>query len=124
MTNGTANLPPWWTPDLKLADDSVRVESLNLVVAQFLVRAAHVHVVLFGTELVITSGNDGAHVPGSAHYKNGAVDLRSHDIDIGSQMVFAMVLISLGNRSGVAVYDERPTKRKHWHCEDASMAGA
>lgn len=118
-----ANLPPWWTPDLQLASPYVRVESLNTKLAQFVVRAGRVHATLFGMPLVITSGNDGQHVPGSAHYKDGAVDLRNHDIDSAAQACFALVLITLGERSGVVVFDERATKSPHWHCEDADLAG-
>src|SRR5712691_5656762 len=96
-----ANLPVWWTPDLDLGSPSVKVEELSTKITQFLVRAAHIHVALTGTPLVITSGNDGQHVHGSAHYKNAAVDLRSNDIGVGYQMVFGLVLSSLGNQSGV-----------------------
>jgi hypothetical protein len=124
MSPSPTNLPTWWNETLDAESLDVRVESLNVKLVQFVVRAAQVHAVMFGTPLVITSGNDGKHVPGSAHGKNAAVDLRSHDIDAGSQMVFAMVLISLGNRSGVAVYDERAARSPHWHCEDADMVGA
>jgi xanthine/CO dehydrogenase XdhC/CoxF family maturation factor len=107
-----------------LAGPEVRIESLSLRVVPFLVRAGHIHVALTGKPLVITSGNDGNHVPGSAHYKNSAVDLRSHEIIDGLQMTFAMVLIALGQIFQVAVFDERPTRSPHWHCEDADLTGA
>lgn len=117
------NPPVWWNETLDVATPLVSIEALNSRVSQFVVRAGRTHYALFGSPLVITSGNDGQHVPGSAHGKNGAVDLRSRELDEGSQMVFALCLISLGLRSKVVVYDERAGGSPHWHCEDADMAG-
>ncbi len=81
-------------------------------------RAGEVHQVLFNSALVITSGNDGHHAAGSTHYRNEAVDLRSHDITAVQAAVFLLVLMILGQDHGVAVFDERVNPQKqHWHCE-------
>jgi hypothetical protein len=123
MSTTPSNLPPWWTPDLAIGSPAVNVVALNTKLAQFVVRAAAAHVLLFGSELVITSGNDGNHVPSSAHYKNAAVDLRSHDKSADQQMLFGGILAYLGSKDAVGVFDERATTSPHWHCEDASFLG-
>lgn len=116
-------LPPWWTPDLALGSPSVNVVALNTKLAEFVARAAHVHVTLFGKEMVITSANDGKHVASSAHYKNAAVDIRSHDKDAGEQVIFGMVLNCLAVVMGCGVFCERATLSPHWHVEDADLLG-
>jgi hypothetical protein len=103
---------------IQLADTTVNVHKLVAHLVRFVVRAGQVHEVMFHKPLVITSGNDGKHVAGSAHYRDEAVDLRAHDLGPAQQEVFLMVLVSLGQDERVAVFDERVNPDKqHWHCE-------
>lgn len=44
------------------------------------VLAAFEEYVKYGTELVITSGNDGTHAVNSKHYSGNAVDIRTHSL--------------------------------------------
>ncbi len=106
--------------DVQLADSLVHVERLVPRMVVFVVRAGNLHAALFHKPLVITSGNDGEHADGSAHYRNEAIDARSREITPAQAMLFTMVLVDLGLEEGVVVFDERanPTKQ-HWHCEVA-----
>ena len=105
-------------PFLELASKDVKVESLNPRLVRFVVIAANVHQWMYQKPLVITSGNDGEHSIGSLHYKNAAVDLRSHDITPTQQLSFLVVLVQLGQDNGIAVFDERVNPDKqHWHAE-------
>ncbi len=104
--------------DVQLADNSVHVERLVPRMVMFVVRAGNLHAALFNKPLVITSGNDGEHAAGSAHYRNAAIDARSRDISPAQAMLFTMVLVDLGLEEGVSVFDERANPAKqHWHCE-------
>lgn len=106
---------------VQIADDNVHVERLSPRLVRFVVRAGEVHNLLFNKQLVITSGNDGEHASGSAHYRNEAVDLRSHDISATEQLVFLIVLVHLGLDDGIVVFDERANPSKqHWHAELAA----
>jgi len=105
-------------PSVQIADRGVHVERLVPRLVRFVVRAGQVHQTLFNWPLVITSGNDGNHATGSAHFRNEAVDLRSHDITSVQAAVFLLVLMLLGQDDGIAVFDERVNPDKqHWHCE-------
>jgi hypothetical protein len=101
-----------------IANSAVHVERLAPNLVRFCVQAGEVHEAMFNTPLVVTSGNDGAHASGSAHYRNEAVDIRSHDISPVQQLSFLIVLLQLGQENGVAIFDERinPDKQ-HYHCE-------
>ena len=105
---------------IDVADKSVHVERLVPRLVIFVVRAGNLHSALFHKPLVITSGNDGEHAAGSAHYRNEAIDARSREVTPAQAMLFTLVLVDLGLEEGVAVFDERanPTKQ-HWHCEVA-----
>jgi hypothetical protein len=105
-------------PFLELASKDVHVENLNSRLVRFAVQAANIHQWMYQKSLVITSGNDGEHAIGSLHYKNAAVDLRSHDITPVQQVSFLVVLVQLGQDNGIAVFDERVNPDKqHYHCE-------
>lgn len=41
-------------------------------------------------DLTITSGHDGAHAVGSAHYRDEAIDLRVHDVERPQQLAERM----------------------------------
>jgi hypothetical protein len=64
---------------MKLKDSTVKLEGVQWQVFH---AAVIVESVLqsFGTELVITSCNDGKHMPNSRHYKGLAFDARSRDL--------------------------------------------
>ncbi len=101
-----------------LKDKSVHGEHLDPRLVRFLVRAGQVHSALFNAALVITSGNDGEHAIGSAHYRNLAVDLRTNDLTPVGQLVFLIILSNLGLEDGVGVFDERlKPEGQHYHCE-------
>lgn len=122
MSSSGIVLPAWWdSRALQLAAESVQVGELEPVFHTFLYGAGNAHRALFTVPLVITSGNDGTHAPGSAHYKNAAVDLRSHDKTPAGQLLFGACLAFLCEIYGLGVFDERATSAPHWHVELASL---
>src|SRR5260370_40979294 len=66
-------------PGVTLKDTNVQVQRLVAPLVRFLVRAGDVPMALFLEPLGITSGNDGQHAVGSAHFRNAAADLRPND---------------------------------------------
>ena len=117
-------IPPWAeTDEVVLGSSSVNVSALPLFLVSFLICAGQIHRALFNKALVITSGNDGQHVHGSAHYQNKAVDLRSHDLLDDEQALFSSVLLYLSRRYKVALFDERYTASPHWHVQTADSVG-
>src|SRR5260370_20729181 len=94
-------------PGVTLKDTNVRVQRLVAPLVRFLVRAGDVHMALFLEPLVITSGNDGQHAVGSAHFRNAAVDLRTIDQLSAENNLFLMVLVHLGAEDHIGVFDER-----------------
>lgn len=64
---------------MRLKDSSVNLKGVSW-------RVFHAAIVVeqvlknFGVDLVITSCNDGKHMPGSLHYKGEAFDARSRDL--------------------------------------------
>ena len=117
-------VPQWYDGDyVKRASPSVNVAELDSVLASFLSRVGKVHTFLFGRALEITSGNDGNHVAGSAHGKNKAVDLRSHDLADDEQALFTAVMLYAARGFKVAVFDERYTASPHWHVQTADSVG-
>lgn len=121
----TVVLPPWWETDyVKVTSPSVNVTALDTNLASYIQRVGKIHTFLFGRALEITSGNDGKHVAGSAHYLNKAVDVRCLDLTDGEQTIFAIVLGYFSRTYTVAVFDERYTAAPHWHIQTAdSVAG-
>jgi hypothetical protein len=82
--------------------------------------------------LVITSGNDGTHVPGSYHGKNLAIDFRSLHLPSRAQRELVGGTIaaaigaklkltggpSVGNAPGLMLYvEEPPVSIAHFHLE-------
>lgn len=111
--------PDFKTPEfVQLKDADVNIRHLEPALLGFLTTAGQVHSWLFQKVLVVTSGNDGVHVKGSAHYANRAADLRSMDKTLEEQMLFAMILTYLGEHRGVGLYDERQKPGEaHYHVE-------
>lgn len=119
-----AQSPPWWDTDsIQLESMSVQVRHLDESLVSFLINAGKAHLALYGRALVLTSGNDGTHVAGSAHGKNKAVDLRSLDKSPEAEMLFCLVLGWFSRLYKVAVFDERFTAFPHWHCQTADSVG-
>lgn len=65
--------------------------------------------------LVITSGNDGEHKPGSLHYKNLAIDCRTRQLSTGQKMRIFTQLFTILNPMGFDVVLE--TLPPHIHIE-------
>lgn len=119
------NATVWWaTAEVTVASTAVDVSKLDSSLANFLQLAGRIHRFLFGAPMVITSGNDGNHVPHSAHYLNFAADIRSRDIDIVAQLLFGSILSYIGEKYAIVVFDERVTTGAHWHVQTAASAGA
>jgi hypothetical protein len=109
--------PGWLTNDILLADATVKVGETNAALQLIVIRAAEAHYGIFRLPLVITSGNDGTHAPGSKHYKDKAIDIRSHDLAPDEQAAFAAALFYLAGRLSFGVFDERGLGSAHWHLE-------
>jgi hypothetical protein len=111
--------PAWWPNFLEVADATVDVSELDPKLIAFLQWAAGSHVTRFRRVLIITSGNDGTHAPGSKHYTWKAVDLRSHDLPDPEQDAFAESFPVAERTFKVGVFDERFIGAAHWHVETA-----
>ena len=116
--------PPWWdTAEVQRYNTGVNVSNLDQRLVYFLIVAGDVHRALFRRALLITSGNDGQHVAGSAHYKDKAVDVRSVDLTADEQAIFSLALGYFSRVYKVAVFDERFTASPHWHIQTADSVG-
>jgi hypothetical protein len=114
----------WYeTHYVQRASVSVNVDSLNGYLKSFIIQVGQAHEVLFNRALQVTSGNDGTHVTGSAHYKNEAVDIRSLDLTDEEQAIFSLVLGYFSRAEHIAVFDERFTASPHWHIQTADSVG-
>jgi hypothetical protein len=113
---------PWgFSGNVQLAHNGVMVAALDKILVAFVEQVGLVHQVLFQIPLVITSGHDGQHAPGSKHYTDKAVDVRMRDKAVAEQVIFLQVLAYLGPRAHMAVFDERAqTGEGHVHIEIAS----
>lgn len=67
-----------------------------------------------GVGLVVTSGRDGAHRPGSLHYTGNAVDIRTRDLSPAAQKDFHEYLKGLLDRLGFDVVLERDHLHIEW----------
>lgn len=119
-------------PGVYLKDSSVNVENLSARILDVLPTIRDVLASLSAGPLVITSGNDGTHVPGSYHGKNLAVDFRSLHLAtrVQRELVGAAVARaigaklkltggpSVGNSPGLMLYvEEPPVSVAHFHLE-------
>jgi len=101
-------------------DATVNVASLVPELTTALAKIGRVHLDLFGRPLIITSGNDGKHKPGSKHYVNKAVDLHMTDKDLEEQAIFIDILMYLDKRLKLMLFDERQQPGSdHVHIETA-----
>ncbi len=96
----------------------VNIRNLDSTLLGILTVAGQIHSWLFNKVLVVTSGNDGNHTTGSAHFHDRAVDLRTRDKSAVEQQLFLVVLNHLAATRGAGVFDERQSKRgPHFHVE-------
>lgn len=93
-------------PGVQLKDATVDVVNVNPVLQAFLITAGLVQMHLFNRLLVVTSGKDGVHLPGSKHGKGDAIDLRIADMPPEDQPAFLLVLRVLCARYKLAMFDE------------------
>lgn len=106
------------------ASPNVVLDGVDPALMVFVADIARVHIDLFDMPLYITSGRDGEHVPNSAHYKGKALDVRSEDLNLEQQVLFAAVLAYLCRERGVFIFDERANiQGPHWHLQ-VGMPGA
>lgn len=119
-------------PGVYLKDSSVNVKNLAPELLRALVTMRDVLSALGAGPLVVTSGNDGFHVPGSRHYVNDAVDVRSLHIPsraqrerVGKTMALAIgarLKLSggpnVGTDPGLMLWvEERPDSVPHFHLQ-------
>lgn len=86
---------------------NVVVDGVEPALMTFAVQLGYVHWLLFGEPLVITSGKDGEHAPGSLHAEGRALDFRTHDKSAEEMMAFLAVLAYAAPRAQCRVFDER-----------------
>ncbi len=103
---------------MELANDGVILDGVNTEFLNFLSHLAMVHKLLFGSNLVVTSGKDGHHVGGSLHADGRAVDVRTND-KMPAELDLLVHVISFCTAAvKIACFDERnvPTGA-HLHLE-------
>jgi hypothetical protein len=93
-------------PGVKLKDSTVNIRDVDGLLQSFLITAGLVHMHLFNMLLVVTSGKDGQHSPGSKHGTGKALDLRIADLASQDQPAFLLCLRVLCARFGLAMFDE------------------
>lgn len=89
------------------ADDKVVIDGVAPALMRVAVQFAYLHWLLFGLPLVITSGKDGQHAPGSLHPEGRALDFRTHDKTDDEMIVFLAILTYAAPAHSLRVFDER-----------------
>jgi hypothetical protein len=103
---------------LAVADDSVVLDGVDPRLMSYAEHLGMIHRLIFGKDLVITSGKEGKHVQNSFHELGRALDVRTVDKDPEEQLLFLSVISFSAPAQGVAVFDERSTHdAKHVHLE-------
>lgn len=103
---------------LQAASPDVVLDGVDPRLMSYAEHLGMVHRLLFGKDLVITSGKEGKHVQNSFHGLGRALDVRTEDKDQEEQLVFMTVVSFSAPAQGVAVFDERATHdAKHVHLE-------
>lgn len=106
------------TNGLQLASPAVQLTGVDAHLVAFIQHLAAVHLVLFGSDLVVTSGKDSIHSAGSLHAQGRAVDVRIKDLDPEGQMLFLTILAYTAVSNSIAVFDERALgAESHVHIE-------
>lgn len=70
-----------------------------------------------GQDCVITSANDKLHKPGSLHYVDKAIDLRSHDLPSGSEQVIVNEIREAIGQDYDVIFEDQDTPNEHIHLE-------
>lgn len=119
-------------PGVYLKDSSVNVTNLAPELLRALVTMRDVLSALGAGPLVVTSGNDSVHLPGSRHFVNDAIDVRSRHIPtraqrerVGKTMALAIgarLKLSggpnVGTDPGLMLWvEERPDSVPHFHLQ-------
>lgn len=113
-----AELPLVNGKNYAVASPSVILAGVNELLLSFVDYLGLVHRVVFSKPLVITSGKDGAHSPGSLHAEGRAVDIRTRDLLPDEQQLLLLLLAYAGPANGIAVFDERALgAQAHIHLE-------
>jgi len=92
---------------VELANDRVVLDGVHDKLLAFISQLGMVHRLIFGHDLIITSGKDGEHVPGSLHYTGRAVDARTVDKDPEGVALFIHILAFAASSMPLAYFDER-----------------
>ncbi len=105
---------------LAVPDNTVVLDGVDPGLMGFLSHLAMIHKLLFGMDLVVTSGKDGVHAPGSLHHTGRAVDLRTHDKTPEDIDLLIHVLSYSTPGVPIGVFDERnvppgPHLHLEWH---------
>jgi hypothetical protein len=95
------------TTGLVTASSAVVLDGVDAHLISFAQHLAVLHKVLFGTDMVVTSGKDSIHVASSLHGQGKALDLRIKDLAPDAQMIFLALLMYAAPENNVAVFDER-----------------
>ncbi len=103
---------------ISVASPDVVLDGVDPRLMSYAEYLALVHRLLFGRNLVITSGKEGKHVQNSFHALGRALDVRTEDKDLSEQLLFLNIISFSAPTQGVAVFDERSTHdEKHIHLE-------
>lgn len=106
------------TQGLQLASPAVVLDGVDPHLISFVQHLAAIHLVVFGIDLVVTSGKDSIHSPGSLHAQGKAVDVRIKDLEPDAQLLFFSILAYAAPANGIAVFDERALgSEAHVHLE-------
>jgi hypothetical protein len=106
------------TNGLELASSAVNVRDVKPQLMGFVTHLATIHLLLFGKDLVVTSGKDAIHATGSLHSQGRAVDVRIKDLDAEAQLLFLAILSYAAVSNQVAFFDERALgDESHIHIE-------
>lgn len=98
--------------------NEVVIDGVAPELMQYAVHLAYLHWLLFGAPLIITSGKDGKHAPGSLHYVGCALDFRTRDMAPDEALLFFMAVLYSAPARKMAVFDERALPGEpHLHVE-------
>ena len=87
----------------------------TVIIAAALINAANV--LGLTVDMLVTSGNDSTHMPGSAHYKDEALDFRTKHLTPESKhALVTQVKARLGSSFDIILEDENGPN-EHLHCE-------
>lgn len=92
---------------LVTASPAVVLAGVEPKLISFTQNLAVLHKVLFGIDLVVTSGKDAIHAASSLHPQGKALDLRIRDLDADAQLMFLLVILYAAPANDVSVFDER-----------------